>query len=111
MKNRLLLALLTSVTCSMRPLRLGLNWGPNGARTAEDARPPIRFGPGTNLLWKTALPPGHSSPVVWADRIFLTAFDGEIKKLETLCLDRRTGKVLWRAGSSPRRGIREGQPD
>lgn len=70
--------------------------GPRGAGIAEDARPPIRFGPDTNLLWKTALPPGHSSPVVWADRIFLTAFDGETKKLETLCFDRSTGRILWR---------------
>ncbi len=70
--------------------------GPNGAGIAEDARPPIRFGPDTNLLWKTALPPGHSSPVVWADRIFLTAFEGETKKLETLCFDRSTGRILWR---------------
>lgn len=70
--------------------------GPNGAGIAEDARPPIYFGAETNLLWKTALPPGHSSPIVWDQRIFLTAFDRETKKLETICLDRGTGKVLWR---------------
>ena len=70
--------------------------GPNGSGVAEDARPPIRFGPDTNLLWKTVLPPGHSSPVVWAERLFLTGFDGGRKKLETICLDRSTGRVLWR---------------
>lgn len=26
--------------------------GPNGSGVAEDARPPVHFGPGTNLLWK-----------------------------------------------------------
>ena len=70
--------------------------GPNGAGIAEDARPPIHFGAETNLLWKTALPPGHSSPCVWDARILLTGFDREGKKLETLCLDRHTGKALWR---------------
>lgn len=70
--------------------------GPNGAGVAEDARPPIHFGAETNLLWKTALPAGHSSPCVWDARLFLTAFDRERKKLEAICLDRGTGKVLWR---------------
>lgn len=70
--------------------------GSNGSGIAEDARPPIHFGPETNLLWKAALPPGHSSPVIWEQRIFLTAFDRERKALETLCFDRQTGKVLWR---------------
>ncbi|MBL9140114.1 MAG: PQQ-binding-like beta-propeller repeat protein [Verrucomicrobiales bacterium] len=97
MKTRLLLAilavgyLLDAAAAPWAQFR-----GPNGAGIAGDARPPIRFGPDTNLLWKTALPPGHSSPILWADRIFLTAFDGEIKKLETLCLDRRTGRIRWR---------------
>src|SRR5262249_42132729 len=41
-------------------------------------------------------PPGHSSPCVWDDRIFLTAFVRENKKLETICVDRKSGKILWR---------------
>jgi outer membrane protein assembly factor BamB len=70
--------------------------GPNGSGVAERGRPPIHFGAQSNVLWKTALPPGHSSPCVWDTRIFLTAFDHEAKKLETLCLDRHTGRILWR---------------
>ena len=74
------------------------NWpqfrGPGGLGLAENARPPVHFGPGSNVLWKAALPGGNSSPCVWGDRIFLTAFDKE--KLETLCLDRRNGQILWR---------------
>jgi outer membrane protein assembly factor BamB len=45
------------------------------------------------------LPAGWSSPCVSGDRIFLTGFEAKTKKLETLCLDRRTGKVLWRKGA------------
>jgi outer membrane protein assembly factor BamB len=47
-----------------------------------------------NVLWRTALPRGHSSPVFTVDHIFVTAFEG--KSLLTICLDRDSGKVLWR---------------
>jgi outer membrane protein assembly factor BamB len=77
--------------------------GPNGQGVAESEKPPVSFGPTTNLLWKTALPSGHSSPSIWEERIFVTAFDKETKKLETICLDRKTGKVLWRRSAPAER--------
>ena len=40
------------------------------------------------------LPPGHSSPVFTTEHIFVTSFEG--KTLLTMCLDRASGKVLWR---------------
>src|SRR5262245_19119557 len=68
--------------------------GPNGSgQPATEAPLPTEVGPGTNLLWKTALPPGHSSPVVVGDRVCLTAV--RQKRLVTLALDRQTGKLLW----------------
>lgn len=77
------------------------NWpqfrGANGLGIAAGSPPPVHFGPRSNVLWKTELPSGHSSPVIWGDRIFLTAFDKA--KLETLCLNRGDGKLLWRAGA------------
>ena len=55
-----------------------------------------------------SLLPGHSSPVISGDRIFVTAAaPGKLTdagrqkvtdpggKLYTICLDRRTGKILW----------------
>jgi outer membrane protein assembly factor BamB len=70
--------------------------GSNGAAVATgDHKLPAEIGPDKNVLWKTALPPGHSSPIVWGDRIFLTAVREQ--KLLTLGLDRATGKVLWEA--------------
>jgi len=39
---------------------------------------------------------GLSSPSVWEGRIFLTEFDRTNKHLATVCIDRRTGKILWR---------------
>jgi len=48
--------------------------GPNGTGVAETSALPDSIGPGKHVLWKTALPPGHSSPAIGGDRIFLTAF-------------------------------------
>jgi outer membrane protein assembly factor BamB len=67
--------------------------GPNGAGTSTSKNIPERFDSRT-LLWKTTLPAGHSSPVFTAGHIFLSAFEG--KTLLTICLDRTTGKILWR---------------
>src|SRR6516164_9684706 len=69
--------------------------GPNSSGIGA-GRPPVHFGPGQNVKWKMAVGSGLSSPVVWADRVFLTEFDQASQKLATLCIDRRTGKILWR---------------
>src|SRR5687768_10868732 len=75
--------------------------GPNGSGVSASTGIPEEFGPGKNVVWKTALPPGHSSPVLTKDRIFVTAHS-EIKKeakndykLLVISLDRATGKLLW----------------
>src|SRR5262245_42552152 len=74
--------------------------GPNSSGLGE-GRPPIHFGPDQNVLWKTTVKSGLSSPIVWEDRIFLTEFDQPNKQLSTLCLDRRAGRILWRRTVSP----------
>jgi len=63
---------------------------------AADAAPPIEFGPSTRLLWKRSMPVGHSSPAVWGDRIFLTSFEMESRKLELICVSAKTGEISWR---------------
>ena len=74
--------------------------GPNASGLGE-GRPPVHFGPDQNVLWKTPVGPGLSSPVVWEQRILLTEFDPAKKQLSTLCIDRRTGKLLWRRTIAP----------
>lgn len=68
--------------------------GPGGSGIAENEKPPVEFGPSKNLLWSIAVPKGHSCPVIWDDRIFLTGFAQG--KLETICINPADGKVLWR---------------
>jgi outer membrane protein assembly factor BamB len=67
--------------------------GPNGTGVSDTRGLPTEFGPQKNVLWKAELPPGHSSPVLTRDRIFVTAHNND--KLLVICLDRQTGKVLW----------------
>lgn len=67
--------------------------GPGGNAVSETAVPPITFGPSTNLLWKTPLPLGYSSPVAVGDRIFVTS---DQNGLETIALNRKDGRILWR---------------
>src|SRR5512145_204084 len=79
-------------------LLAAVNWsqfrGPNASGVSPETNLPVEFGPGKNQIWKTSLPPGHSSPVLTATRIFVTAFEGD--KLLTFCLDRATGRIEWR---------------
>ena len=67
--------------------------GPNGSGVAEVSGLPTEFGPARNVIWKTDLPRGYSSPIIDGGRIYLTGFrDG---KLLSLAIDRASGKVLW----------------
>lgn len=69
--------------------------GPGARGIAAGEQPlPVTFDAEHHLLWKVAVSPGHSSPVVSGDRVFLTGADGDT--LETLCLDRDSGAVRWR---------------
>jgi len=67
--------------------------GPNGTGVSATTNLPETFGPAKNMIWKTVLPAGHSSPVLTKDRVFVTAHDKE--KLYVICLDRNSGKILW----------------
>lgn len=73
--------------------------GPNGGGLQETGALPKVLGATRNVLWKTALPPGYSSPIVSGDLIFVTAYEGT--KLLTIALDRASGREVWRR-ESPR---------
>ena len=76
--------------------------GPNGSGVGISMGLPSEFGPDKNVIWKTALPTGYSSPVLTQNFIFLTACENE--KLLTLCLDRQNGDIIWqREGPRPRK--------
>ena len=96
MKNLILLLLICLSTSNV----LAQNWdqfrGPNGTGVSATAGLPSEFGPKKSVVWRTELPPGHSSPVLTRDRIFLTAHSKDQNhKLFVIALDRKSGKILW----------------
>ncbi len=104
------------------------NWpqwrGPGGVGVSNEKQLPTDWAPDRNVAWKTELPgSGHSSPVIWGDRIFLTSviegepipgakavphtMDGKEfvhpdsvaadrkHTFKVLAVDAKTGKMLW----------------
>jgi outer membrane protein assembly factor BamB len=94
--------------------------GPDGNGTAPNANPPVQWSESQNIKWKVQFPGrGLSSPIIWADKIFFqTAVATDEKppektekpakkprwgsnppeavyKFDLVCMDRKTGKVLW----------------
>ena len=104
---------------NLDPAKQWANWrGPLGTGASPDSVPPIEWSEEKNIRWKTALPgKGHSTPVIWGDRIFLTsaAAFGEAKEEEhehsdgdhdnlnpefqqrsvVLAINRDDGSILW----------------
>jgi outer membrane protein assembly factor BamB len=98
------------------------NWpqfrGPNASGVSTNTNLPDKWSAAENVAWKTDLPGrSWSSPIVWGDRVFLTAVvnsgESEMPKKglyfggnrpeppksehqwKVLCLDLPTGKVQW----------------
>src|SRR6185503_15758160 len=102
----------------------GQNWpsfrGPGATGVLDTSRGvPVSWDVAAkrNIAWSTAIPGlGHSSPVVWGDRIFVTSavssdpksvfqypLAGELDRrtdtskhrFKLYCLDKRTGRIIW----------------
>jgi hypothetical protein len=100
--------------------------GPGGSGSSNEAKLPSEWSAEKNVAWKVEAPGrGWSSPIVWGDKVFLTAAysteepkakpeEGErgqpggrrggggdsppdqVYRWEVSCLDRASGKVLWK---------------
>ena len=57
---------------------------------------PSDFSKDARLVWRTPLAPGHSSPCVIGDSLFVTTYEAETKQLATVALDRATGSIRWK---------------
>jgi outer membrane protein assembly factor BamB len=101
--------------------------GPLASGVAPKGDPPVVWSETKNVRWKTAIPgKGHSTPIVWGDRIFVTTAipHGEAgpavpehdhgahdnmpaardHEFVVLAVSRRDGKILWR------RALRDERP-
>lgn len=64
--------------------------------TSHETNVPIHWSATENVAWKSPLPGGgHASPIVWGDRIFTVAATVDQQARVLLCLDRKTGRILW----------------
>jgi len=69
--------------------------GPNGTGLAPSDKIPTEWT-ASDYAWKLELPGvGHSSPVLWGDKLFLTSADEESAERIVLCIDALAGKILW----------------
>lgn len=69
--------------------------GPNGAGISHAKTIPAKWTD-ADFNWKIGLPgQGHSSPVLWGEKIFLTAADEKASQFFVLCFDAKDGRKLW----------------
>ncbi|HOX55848.1 MAG TPA: PQQ-binding-like beta-propeller repeat protein [Candidatus Paceibacterota bacterium] len=76
------------------------NWpcwrGPRLDGTSREKGVPVHWNATNNVLWQTELPgSGHASPIVWDGCVFTVSAMSDTQDRLLLCLDRRTGKLLW----------------
>jgi outer membrane protein assembly factor BamB len=70
--------------------------GPNGQGIGDATTIPAKWTP-TDFNWKVKLPGGgHSSPVIWGDKVFITTGDQEAGRGILLALRVSDGQIVWR---------------
>jgi outer membrane protein assembly factor BamB len=69
--------------------------GPNGTGQSDATTIPVKWTE-KDCNWKVALPGGgHSSPVIWGDKVFVTSGDTGAPKTILSCLKASDGSTLW----------------
>lgn len=69
--------------------------GPNGSGLSEAKTIPTSWTD-ADFNWKVELPGvGHSSPVVWGEKVFVTACDEDTGTFRVICVDANDGRILW----------------
>ncbi|MFA5189255.1 MAG: HEAT repeat domain-containing protein [Verrucomicrobiia bacterium] len=77
-------------------------WRRDGTGISNEKNLPVEWSETENVVWRTPLPgEGNSSPIIWGNRVFVTAALDEGAKRLVLCLDARNGKVLWKTELLP----------
>ncbi len=77
------------------------NWpqwrGPTFNGATDEKGLPANFSKTESVKWSIALPgPSAATPAIWGDRVFVSSVDTQAGTLVALCLDRKTGRELWR---------------
>lgn len=102
MKRRLISIFLFTILLTTLTIAANAeNWsqwrGPslNGSTSEKDL--PETWTKTDNVLWVTKMPgDGQSTPIIWEDRVFITAMDAETEKMWAICLNRADGQEIWK---------------
>lgn len=69
--------------------------GPNGSGISEAKTIPTTWTE-KDFNWRVPLPgAGHSCPVLWGTKVFITTGDDQAGQFDVLCLSAADGRVLW----------------
>ena len=76
------------------------NWpqfrGPRGDGESASENLPLKWSESENITWKTAIHGrAWGSPVIWENQVWLTTATPDGKELSGLCVDKKTGKILF----------------
>jgi outer membrane protein assembly factor BamB len=75
--------------------------GPSGQGYVDDSKAPLEWSESKNLLWKTKLPgTGHSTPIIWGDRLFLTCANDDGSERLVVCVNTGDGTIVWEKTAS-----------
>ena len=99
-KFKYLIFILTLLIVNSISVTQAQNWpnfrGPNGDGTSIETNLPTRWDSRTNVVWKSPVPGlGHSSPIIWEDKLFITTALSETQEKLLLCYDCKSGHLLW----------------
>jgi outer membrane protein assembly factor BamB len=95
-----LILLLSLLAGPLAPRAAADEWpmwrGPKLNGHSDEKNLPTRWSPTENIAWKVPIPgKGHSSPILFGDRVFLTTAIEREQKRMLLCLNRLNGNLLW----------------
>jgi outer membrane protein assembly factor BamB len=80
--------------------------GPSGQGIVKPGKYRDQWSPTQGVKWKVPVPGlGHSSPIVWGDRLFLTTAYDDGARLSMIAVNRTTGKQLWETFVPTKQGV------
>ncbi len=88
-----------ALTFALSSSALAENWpqwrGPHFNGSAEAKNLPATWTK-DSVRWTTDLPgPSAATPIIWGNFVFISTADQQSRTLHALCLDRKTGRILW----------------
>ncbi len=100
MRKRTVVCLVLLALTAVAPAARANDWpqwrGPFFNGSTDETNLPVQFSRTENVVWVARLPGASAAtPIVWEDRVFISAADHERDTLVACCYDRKTGKLLW----------------